>query len=163
MPQSINIFSSNKWGEPQQAGVGLEFGLLLKPDAKPVYNRPLSFVGFEGNSHSVSYWRHQYAPTSLYTSKKEFSATQLNAWADAADVLLTCAENGFSELPGSLKSQLYAATLNFVSGRGPFEPYREAAAWFIAYAEHSCPLNPGADTAIALNLVKLINEADDLD
>jgi len=165
---SGSFLRTNKYdifGENQVTGVPHNlsnpiFQMLLDDQQQPLYNRLLTFNSFEGDAFPVNWWRFELQGYGeLYD---DLAQSQLNGWRTAAAALLPCTVNLYSS--NTLESNLAAAALNHVSGRGIFAPYLEVQKWYIGFASHVfCNrVSNTADINLATRFVDAINTADDI-
>lgn len=138
------------------------FNLLLDDQQQPIFNRALNFNNnFEGNAKPLSWWRFQLSGNGELDDT--LSQAQISTWQAQAHTLLRCSPSLASNDP--LEAHLQAAALNYVSGRGFFEPYQSLQLWYIRFAEHIfCDhVSSASDQALALRFMQMINMADDID
>jgi len=139
------------------------FYLLLDDQQQPIYNRPLGYNSFEGDSQPLSWW--QYQASGLGELPDYLSQTTLNSWLSSAQSFFASAQCSASLTSSNpLSSNLYAAELNNVAGYGFFEPYRQLQNWMILYAQHvyCAGITSSSDQTIALRFMQEINDASDM-
>jgi len=136
------------------------FNMLIDETQQPVYNRPLKYNTFQGNSKSLNWWR--FMLSNLGELADDLTMANFNTWNSQAVSLLSCSASISSSSP--LEANLKTAALNQVAGRGMFEPYNILQGWMIDWAEHVfCDgVSDSTDQSIALSFMQQINTASDI-
>jgi len=158
-----DILDINPITGPPQPLSSTTFYLLLDDQQQPVYNRPLGYNSFEGDSQPLSWW--QYETSGLGELPDYLSQTTLNSWTSSAQSFFASASCSASlTSSNALAANLYTAELNNVAGYGFFEPYRQVQNWMILYAQHvyCAGITSSTDQTIALRFMEEVNNASDM-
>jgi len=161
--EQYDILGINSVTGPPQALSNSTFKLLLDNTEQPVYSIPSQSSLYLGNSKSLAYWQFQMSGYGELDG--DYTASQMGALRTQASTLLL----SFASCPVSitssdaLESNLFAAALNTVSGRGFFAPYRALQEWMIGFAQHifCSGVQDSTDRNIAIQFMQQINSATD--
>jgi len=137
------------------------FTFLLDDTQTPIYNRVLADNSFEGTSWSVAHW--SYLLSHIGEVDAVYAST-LSAYQGMAQQLLSpCSASIHSA--DAFESNLAAASLNIVSGRGFFAPYKLLQSWYFSEAQYvfCSSIQDSATRSRALRFLQLINSATNID